>query len=586
MRILFILLFCAFSFSFYGQEKDYLAKMYNSYHAISQKEGTTELLKEYLAPYRDIKKEVYAILFAPQACPRCEVDINYLLDNVQKMKPNATVILIASYPNSKGAQEYLERFHTKNIIIDTENKHEKIFHYRAGRLAVTFFLQIDMEQGRLMCGGDSPDINEDFIQQFCNNTAYMPYAPKENQVVPTSVAAHNKWNPQGTYKSIFVQVGEDKTISELFEMPQWQGDAFLYSDELASEGRLFFIKKDTAYLEKAIVPTKAQETASVQLPDSTYQKMKKEGYIYIMANTCAFVPGTQRAIVSYSLPDMFEKEGGNIAYYNRAAFLSTNRDDSVCNMVSFDFEKKALPLYMYVHTTPFCPIDERYVLIGCRRGYPTGVTSEQLLKDSTSVDNNIFLPDFYDYSPFCAIFDMQTGKRVRRFGQLDEVYKRAQLGYYFTIPVADVYKDILAYSDGFSGKLWITNKNSDETGREVKLFDVVLNDLPQRQLLRYTDEYFEPFFTDLNQQVEKISLDSNGIHCLIRQGTNAMKDKSDRYEYRLLNYSGELQQKQFLVLEEGDEVLSVGLGKDKEQKVFPFYFCKNSKGSYLKSIVL
>lgn len=583
MRSLPIILFLVYSFSLLGQETDYIAEMYANDHAIAQKEGTSELLKEYLAPYKNKGEKLFAILFSPRACPRCEAEINYLLDNIEKIKPGADIVLIASYPDTQIAKEYLQQFHTNNIIIDTENKHEKIFYYRAGRLAVTYFLQIDMNKGRLMCGGDSPTMNEEFLQQFCYNTTYMPYASKDNllQIKPDS---QEKRVIQNTYPHIFVKEEKEKNISSSLEMPQWRGDTFLYSDELASVGRLFHIKNDTAYLEKEIFPTNSQEKSFVQLADSTYEKLKKKGYIYIMANTCAFIPNTNQAVVSYSLPDMFIKEGDNIAYYNHNAFLVTENADTVCNMFSFDFEKNSIPLYMYTHASPFFPINERYILIGCQRGYPISITSEQLRNDSMSIDNNIFLPEFYNYSPFFAIFDRQTGKHIQRFGELDDIFRICKTGYYFTVPVADVYKDILVYSDGFSGKLWITNTNDYRTGQKIELFCVTINNLPQREPLQYTEDYLETFFEDFNKQIEIIKLDSDGIHCLIRSGKSAAKEDGDSYEYRLLDYNGKLQFQCPLLFEENDQILSIGLGINTNKKIFPFYFCKNDKGAFLKHI--
>lgn len=582
MRLFFTVCLFVYTFGLYGQERDYLSEMFSAHHSIAQKEGTSELLKEYLFPFSNEKEPVFAILFTPRACPRCEVDINYLLDNVGKVVPNAKIVLVAAYPNAEAARKYLSRFHTNNIIIDTENKHNAIFHYRSGRLGVTYFLQIDMKEGRLMCGGDSPTINDQFLHQFCNNTSYIPFAAKDS--IP-SFEKYNKKVAAGTYNSIFIQLGNGKSTSEdVSYVPQWHGDTFLYSDDLSSVAKIYDVRNDTAYLAKEIYPTESQEKAFVSLPDSMYSEMKKEGYVYIMVNGCAFEPGTERAIVSYSLPEIFLQPNGNIAYYNHNAFLSTTKDEENCNMFFFDFEKDSKPLYMYTHASRFFPLNDRYMLIGCLRGYPVSVGLEELQKDSGSVEYNIFLPDFYDYSPFCTIFDMQTGKRVKRLGKLSEVYKKAMIGYYFTDPVADVYNDVLVYTDGLSGKLWITDIKNYEVGKEVELFQLQLTESAQKDSLRYSEDYFDLFYKEFRYKVEVVKLDAGGIHCIIRKGAIASKDKSDVYEYHLLSYTGELLCKYPLVFEENDEILSVGLGLDKDKNVFPFYLCKNNSGNFLKCI--
>lgn len=590
MRLLFAVCLLAYAFGVHGQETDYLSEMYATHHAIAQKEGTSELLKEYLFPLSNEEEPVFAILFTPQACPRCEVDINYLLDNVPKVVPGTKIVLIAAYPDAEVARKYLSRFHTDNIIIDTEKKHNEIFHYRSGRLAVTYFLQIDMKEGRLMCGGDSPSLNIQFLHQFCSNTSYIPFAAKDSMPsLETFGETHNERVAAGTYNHVFIRLGDGDSISEeVYYLPQWHGDTFLYSDEISSIAKIYDIRNDTAYLAKEVYPTESQEKAFVSLPDSMYYEMKKNGYIYIMVNGCAFEPGTERIIVSYSLPEMYLQPNGNIAYYNHNAFLSTTKEEESCDMFSFDFEFDSIPLYMYTSASRFLPLDSRYMLIGSLRGYPITVGLEELQKNySESVEYNMFLPEFYDYSPFCAIFDVQTGKRVKRLGKLSEVYRKAMMGYYFTDPVADVYNEVLVYTDGLSGKLWITDTKDYETGKEVDLFQVNVEESAQKDSLRYSEDYFELFYKELDHKVEAVKLDAEGIHCLVRKGSTAIKAKSDVYEYHLLSYAGELLCKYPLAFEEGDEILSVGLGLDKDRKVFPFYLCKDSRntdGNFLKYI--
>lgn len=100
-------------------------------------------------------------------------------------------------------------------------------------------------------------------------------------------------------------------------------------------------------------------------------------------------------------------------------------------------------------------------------------------------------------------------------------------GYYFTLPIAATYQDLLAYSDGCSGKLWLTDKFGEGRQQEFDLFHV---DIPDSVLaiaapLRYTDSYFEPFIAIFHQYIEMIKLDKQGIHCLIRNGKSAVKKR-------------------------------------------------------------
>lgn len=577
LLILFLLLTPALSHS---QERDYIAEMFAAHHGIAQKEGTDELLKELLGPYAQ-NKEVFAILFAPQACPRCEVDITYVLKNIQAIKPEAEFVVIAAYPDAELAKQYVkEKFKADRMIIDTENKHEKIFHYRTGRLAVTYILQIDAQQGRLMCGGDSPNMSTDFLRQFCYNTTYMPYAELNGMETGMPIARAPR-HAAGTYRSISLHTGKDLNISTVTELPDWQGNSFLYPDELLSAVLLFDIDEDTARLSKRLVPTEAQKKAFVRIPDKDYKEMEAQGQVFIMANCCAFVPSGNQAIASFSLPDLSMENDTTIAYYNKAALLYTEENADTCRMAAFDFEHDSLPLYMYTHASRIMPIDKNRVMFGCRKGFPISCTAEDCRKDKTQ---DIFLPGFYEDTPFLAVFDRTSGKRVKRFGRLPEVFKKSMTGYYFTIPIADIYQDRMAYSDGCSGKLWLRNMKTENEEREFDLFRVDIPDsiLKKTAPLRYTDDYFDLFFTVFHQYVEMVKLDEKGIHCLIRNGKSAVKDENDTYEYRLLSYTGERQNSFQIKFEEGDEVLAVSLGKDGQGKVFPYYMCRNGERCYLK----
>ena len=564
----------------HSQERDYIAEMFAAHHGIAQKEGTDELLKELLGPYAQ-NKEVFAILFAPQVCPRCEVDITYVQENIKAVKPEAEFVVIAAYRDADLAKQYIkEKFKADRIIIDTENKHEKIFHYRTGRLAVTYILQIDAQQGRLMCGGDSPNMNKDFLRQFCYNTTYMPYA-KLNGTETAMALARASRHATGTYRSILLNAGKDLNISTVTELPDWQGNSFLYPDELLSEVLLFDIDGDTARLSKRLVPTETQKKAFVHIADKDYKEMEAQGQVFIMANCCAFVPSGKQAIASFSLPNLFMENDTTIAYYNKPALLYAEENADTCRMVSFDFEHDALPLYMYTHASRIMPIDNNRVMFGCRKGFPTSGTAEDCRKDKTQ---DIFTPGFYEDTPFLAIFDRTSGKRVKRFGRLPEVFKKSMTGYYFIIPIADTYQGRMAYSDGCSGKLWLQDMKTESTPQEFSLFEVELPDsvMEKTAPLRYTDDYFDSFFAVFHQYIEMVKLDGKGIHCLTRNGKSAVKDENDTYEYRLLSYTGEKLNGFQIKFEEGDEVLAVSLGKDGKGNVFPFYMCKNAERCYLK----
>ena len=577
---LLIPLLLLLALSTYGQQPDYIAEMMNSHHSLMQREGTEQQMKELLGPYGKGCNEVFAILFTPQSCPRCEADIPFFIHNMPKLNPQAQVVLIAAYPEADMAREYVkQKFGFDHLIVESNRKHEQIFRYRTGKLAVTYVLRIDAKQGRLLCGGDSPNMNLDFLQQLMDYTDCMPMY-KEPANVTASLS--DKHKPTGTYPAVRIGRDGEVSVSGILGLPVWAGNQFFYSDELVSQGLLFDVQGDSvAVLRQRIHPTASQEKAFVDIPDSVYDKMKRDGQIFIMANEGNIEPESGTVIISYSLPELSYKDKETIAYYNQAVLLQTSLSADTCTMLPLDALRG--DKYFYITTSQIIPIGEGRLMMGCLTGYPTIMTAEE---SKRTPKRDLFRDSFYAESPFCAIFDMRTGQLLKRFGQLDDIFRRTHTGYYFAMPTGDCDGKQLVYTDGCSGKIWLTDKDAADKGREMSLFDVSVPDsvLHVAQPDAYTDEYFNHYLTIFNRYIEALKLDERGIHCLVRHGTSAIKTETDIYEYKVLTREGHEQYTTFLQTEDGDELLAVSLGKDKNGHVFPYYVCRNKGNCYLKRL--
>ena len=514
--------------------------LFTPYFEIRQKEGTNALLKEYLMPYTN-EDQVVAILFAPKECPRCEAEINVELDLLREILPGKDPVLIAAYHDADAAREYLKRFHARNVVIDTEGKHEEIFHYNAGGLNVTYLLQIDMRQGRLMHGGDILRISKENLERFCNNTAYFPYHTSEAAAAAPAEETMRERAAQGTHPAIRMEEREGKSItSGKFYSPAWQGSRFLYRDDLASVGRLYETTGEIARFVQEIVPDSAQERAFVDLPTGDYERYKEQGMVFIMMCVPAFTPGGT-PMATYSIPNMFEEESGNIAYYNKAVVLALDRLGGKCRMAAFDSELDSIPYYMYMHAISFCPVDDNCVILGCRRLYPEGdydVLFADIQAGKCTDAENIYSDVFYEHAPIAALFGMEDGKKIRRIGQLDGIFKETRTGYFFTMFTGGIHGKRLVYADGFSGKLYISNTDTYETEKEIALFRVEVEDLEKKLANQCEITYFEQFFGDFNRQITEVQPDGGGIHCLLRTGEDTMWNENDLYEYLYVDYDG------------------------------------------------
>ena len=563
--------------------------LWSTFHGIWQKEGTNELLKEYLKPYAG-EDQVIAILFTPKECPRCEAQINIAIDWLREMRPGKDPVLIAAYPDEKAVREYLKQFRTPNVVIDTKGRHNDIFHYNDGWLALTYFLQIDMRQGRMMAGGDIEEVSKENFRLFCSNTSYAPYYASQDDgetVAPVRKAVREQ-KPQGSYPAVEIMEEAGHFISRLpdFNLPSWAGNHFLYTDALASVGRLYEIEGGTARLVAEMVPDSAQERAFVRLPEGKYEREKKLGIPVIIACATTFMPDGTPAI-SYSIPNMHMETPYRLAYSNMPVILFGDKPGGKCRMAAFDFELDSIPRYAYTHAMSFCPVDESRVIFGCRRVYHEGeydVLFNDIRAGKCADINNIYSDAFYEHAPVAALFGMEDGKKIRRIGQLDGIFKETRTGYFFTAFTGGIHGKRLAYTDGFSGKLYVSNTDTYETEKEITLFRVEVEDLEKKLANQCEITYFEQFFGDFNRQITEVQPDGGGIHCLLRTGEDTMWNENDLYEYLYVDYDGNILKRIPIVYEEGDDVLAVSLHREKDGTATPYYFCKNSKGVFLKTI--
>ena len=240
---------------------------------------------------------------------------------------------------------------------------------------------------------------------------------------------------QGTHPAIRMEEKEGRIItSGKFYSPAWQGSRFLYRDDLASVGRLYETAGDTARFVQEIVPDSAQERAFVDLPAGDYERYKEQGMVFIMPCVPAFAPSGM-PLITYSVPNMFEEGSGNVAYYNKPVALALDRPGGKCRMAAFDFELGNRPLYMYMHAISFCPVDDSRVIFGCRKVYSKGeydVLFNDIRAGKCADFDNIYSDAFYEHAPVAALFGMEDGKKIRRIGQLDGIFKETRTGYFFT----------------------------------------------------------------------------------------------------------------------------------------------------------
>lgn len=549
-------------------------KLLNSEHAIRQKEGTNQAMLEYFKDYAKENDYLYVIQFIPQYSPRLESDIQPFIDHIKSFDKEALIVIDAIYPDSVLALEYMNKhFKNASFMVDTDASYRKIFNYRHHKIGVTHMMKIDLSKGMLMIGGPIEQMSKENVLQLYSTRSYFPLDHLEQGFQETELTSYFK--PGLNYPSITLDDGQK--ISAIVQAPAWESGLFVCVDEMAEGAWVFHTDSpDSVHLIK---PTLSQERSFVEVDLPIYEHLKEQHMAHVIPCVCNARNGA--AYVSFSLPHLYMDENG-IGYKNKSVALVQKEEADSAIMLVFDTSD---PEYMYAHHVQITTTDNGLLLMPCFRGFPfTEDESEDALLP--------FAEEFYQQeNPFMAAFDSNTGRLITKFGSLPSCHSLSRTGYFYNLGLSDEKDGYVAYSDGFSGKIFLTN--SDHLNQVEAEFDVFVPEFSTLKSLSesatsFEYEYFLGFIKPYNRLIHSIKLSAEGIHCIVRtiSGEDIEPSDADRYDYYLFGYDGVKKNQQTLYWMEGDSQITPNLGRDAAGIVFPFYYCKSSeRNSVLRKII-
>ena len=76
---------------------------------VRQIPNSNQELKQYFSRYQE-NDTLFAVIFPPANCPRCESLINPVLRSLKNIRPNIQSLLISVYPDSAIASKYLNKY--------------------------------------------------------------------------------------------------------------------------------------------------------------------------------------------------------------------------------------------------------------------------------------------------------------------------------------------------------------------------------------------------------------------------------------------------------------------------------------------
>lgn len=567
----------AFIISLTGWAKSPVEEAYDGSLQIRQIPDTEAVLKKYFNQYVSVDT-IFAVIFPPANCPRCEAMITPTLQRLKKHRPEIPTVLVVAYPDSLAASQYITRYGltADYILYDTSEHFRNFLSFSMGALHIPYLLKLTPADGNLLAGLPADEATDEFLLDFCawkkpmEKMKYNLSSFKEEYFYPATEKLI-------TNEQLRIVYPDSILLSETVYRPEFYHDKLFFNDKLREATEYFRVapdKQDILEFRHEIRTTPSQNRTFIELPDSTPG-------LSVMLAEVRYIPLSPKMIddrtlaISYSLPKIWSPAPYSFGYMNAPCLLMMN-PDSVCDshvvpLTGYEYEE-----FFYPHFSLFRYGDD--VAIGCERmTWPLELDKEDYCDKP---DFNPFTNDFYTFTqPISAVFDRE-GHLKRHLGQLPELARRTLTGYYFLDPVIDSWNGTAAMSDGFSGDITLFSIDNPDEVRHLSAFSIPDNLLPSpHPETFYSYECAAPYIGLFNRNITDIRLTDTDVYLLIRYGQHGMPDRlTDAYSVIRINLDCDCaEEKSFTIPTEGTHFF--GLRRTAEGDVQP-YMISNHEGDW------
>ena len=557
---------------------------------IRQKPGTNSLMQDYLSSINSVEDTLYAIIYSPMDCPRCEAAIPNLYRLLKENNHN--MLLITVYKDSIMASIYNNNNNNNSdyYLYDTQNQYKQIFSFNTSDLYGLYVLKLCKSSGRMITGGQYTVLGRDFVSQLIDFSETVDYHIYESM----NVSDENEFTARtpavefliDKYFDLNIDLLPNIAISSVYDVMRFEDNRFFYSD-LLNNGVMCFTEYPESNIlsfDKLIQADSTEVRRFIEVSEKTYQNAINSGLIYHIACGVNMLCDN-RIGISYSLPQIISQDSteSNIGLYNAPALISRNlltwESDS---LTAFEFNLfDENEEYFYMHFS-FSAIDNN-ILVGCKKlTWPIEFDPEDYMDN---VAMNPFCEDFYRTdNKIMAVFDSRTGKIITRFGHLEECHKQSHTGYYYFNPISSTYGNEIIYTDGYSGQLYVTTRENINYNKDhYSLFEVETDRFPPIDTLNfYTYEYVKPYNKYFDRCIEDIKITKDEIYCIVRYGMPQVPNvQNDNYTFvRIDRISKEVSE--FRLPRYADlEILGYGL-KNNKDGISPFIFSRKENNAFLR----
>ncbi|MGN0224470.1 MAG: hypothetical protein ACI4A7_00090 [Prevotella sp.] len=531
-----------------------------------------------------VEDTVYAVLYRPGECFRCEAAIPAFYEKLKLNNPQNKMLLITVYEDSctscwyNAKNNYIADYH----LYDTKDLYKNIFSFNSEGMYGLYLLKLLPKEGIFVTGGQYTVLGKEFICQLikCNKRIpphiYELDKTESNREMADSFRNDDLQITNYKQKDIEVLPHDSITISTLYDIPKLE-NGYLFFNDMLNNGIMLYKQERGAFHFKTVFQASDTEmTKFVSVSDEHFKKLERQGQVFYIALSANLIDSTHIGI-SYSLPKIFEEKNNNelhFSFYNAPAILVRNITDySPGGMIALDFDLEHSK-YFYLHFV--FDLYNSKIWTGCEKlTWPM----DGFEKDDIEGDDelNPFTEGFYNTSnPIIAAFNIKDGKCCGQYGKLEDIQRRSKTGYYYLNNVfAHEGKDFL-YGNGYTGKLYLTDSITMSIKNVYSVFDVdnQMLQLPDSTKF-YTHEYGNLYCSNFSRCITFVKMDKQKIYCLVKHGMPRIDDyKKDRYSFVVISRkNGKV--KEYPLPNVTKEYKCLGYGiSTQDGKFSPFVFLK------------
>ena len=479
------------------------------YHKIAQIEGTEDILINYFSKISNQNDTLYVFLSPLMSSPRLEGIMPIVQEMLYYKNPNNPMVLIASFQNEDAARKYVEnKFFFEDVIYDTDKSYKSFLAFNTENPRVPLLMKIDRKSGRLLTGGDYPELSPNFINALVNHTEPMPFygevwSEKINYEHSMSDCENESYKKAKALREMTIPLDEDTFISSV-EFPIITNDYLSFLDELNNAIYLYSMKdKKNLVFAGMFKPNKTEETyyISDDVEKEYYVEDLERGSIVAMCIT-SFMKDSETILFSASLPNLYYEDENKqrLVYSNKAVIISQNINDiNDRKLIPLEFNNNGFQ-YISHENFHYSSDFDKYFFITLKDYNPSKMTFEKKKYD----DTRLF-----------TIYDEKENVVVGGIGQLGQINMDLNVGWVYVYPRISTFGNKIAVSDGNSGEVLVYDyENLKEPLYKTKVFDVSLSDFEIDSTLIGTEEYFLQFQDDFKNYVLDVEIDSKNLYTL------------------------------------------------------------------------